>query len=70
MGPEDSVYIEITFKSLLYSQRAKASVLELQIQNKLCIYHTVVICSVCVKGVEMNVAVPLLMKLGKCFLQC
>lgn len=44
--------------------------LELQPQNKPLMYHTLVTCSVCGKGVEMNVAVPLLMMLGKFFLQC
>lgn len=77
-GPEDFALTEDgwLFISKLLSGpcctllRAKASVLERHIHHKLFIHHTVVVCSVCTKGVEMSVAVLLLMKLGKCFLQC
>lgn len=73
MGPEDFALTEafwLLIPKLLSSPccallRAKSSVLELQVQTKLLICHTVVICSVCVKGVGMNVAVLL----GKCLIQ-
>lgn len=45
--------------------------LEFQPQNKPLSYHKFITCSVCAKGVEWNVAVPLLLLLlGKFFLQC
>lgn len=63
-----ALYVQITFNSLLYP--FETSELELQPQNKPLTCHKLITCSMRAKGVERNVPVPLLLMLGKLFLQC